>query len=158
MKATSTEATLADSTTARTTVAKSQRENRILPNISMFPIAFDSGRIGPPLRQSDEIASDATTGVGNGRRFRSFVLQPHLRLATVVAMTDCSIMRIDKATMVRVLHDEPKFSEMFMWYYWPAMPELKKIWSINFLIRPRNVWRGCSFLWRVSATTRSPNP
>jgi CRP-like cAMP-binding protein len=37
-----------------------------------------------------------------------------LRLATVVAMTDCSIMRIDKATMMRVLHDEPKFSEMFM--------------------------------------------
>jgi hypothetical protein len=32
-------------------------------------------------------------------------------------------MRINKAAMVRVLHDEPKFSEMFMWYYWPAMPE-----------------------------------
>jgi CRP/FNR family cyclic AMP-dependent transcriptional regulator len=39
-----------------------------------------------------------------------------LRLATVVAMTDCSIMRFGKATMVRVLHDEPKFSEMFVSY------------------------------------------
>jgi CRP-like cAMP-binding protein len=39
-----------------------------------------------------------------------------LRLATIVAMTDCSIMRIDKKTMVRVLHDEPKFSEMFVSY------------------------------------------
>jgi CRP/FNR family transcriptional regulator, cyclic AMP receptor protein len=39
-----------------------------------------------------------------------------LRLATVTAMTDCSIMRIDKASMVRVLHDEPKFSEMFLAY------------------------------------------
>ena len=39
-----------------------------------------------------------------------------LRLATVVAMADCSIMRFDKATMVRVLHDEPKFSEMFVSY------------------------------------------
>jgi CRP-like cAMP-binding protein len=37
-----------------------------------------------------------------------------LRLATVVAMTDCTIMRIDKASMVRVLHDEPKFSELFV--------------------------------------------
>lgn len=37
-----------------------------------------------------------------------------LRLATVVAMTDCTMMRIDKATMVRLLHDEPKFSELFV--------------------------------------------
>jgi CRP/FNR family transcriptional regulator, cyclic AMP receptor protein len=39
-----------------------------------------------------------------------------LRLATVAAMTESVIMRIDKATMVRVLHDEPKFSERFMVY------------------------------------------
>ena len=29
-------------------------------------------------------------------------------------MTECVIMRIDKAAIVRVLHDEPKFAEMFM--------------------------------------------
>ena len=39
-----------------------------------------------------------------------------LRLATVAAMTDSVIMRIDKAAIVRVLHDEPKFSEMFLSY------------------------------------------
>ena len=39
-----------------------------------------------------------------------------LRLATVAAMTDCVIMRLDKAAIVRVLHDEPKFSEIFMAY------------------------------------------
>ena len=39
-----------------------------------------------------------------------------LRLATVTAITESTIMRIDKATMVRVLRDEPKFSEMFMAY------------------------------------------
>ena len=38
------------------------------------------------------------------------------RLATVAAMTECVIMRLDKAAIVRVLHDEPKFSEMFMAY------------------------------------------
>jgi CRP-like cAMP-binding protein len=37
-----------------------------------------------------------------------------LRMATVTAMTDCSIMRIEKAAMVAVLHREPKFSEMFI--------------------------------------------
>jgi CRP/FNR family transcriptional regulator, cyclic AMP receptor protein len=38
------------------------------------------------------------------------------RLATVAAMTESVIMRIEKAAIVRVLHDEPKFSEMFMSY------------------------------------------
>ena len=36
------------------------------------------------------------------------------RLATVTATTESEIMRLDKATMVRVLHDEPKFSELFI--------------------------------------------
>jgi CRP/FNR family cyclic AMP-dependent transcriptional regulator len=31
-------------------------------------------------------------------------------------MTDCVITRLEKAAVVRVLHDEPKFSEMFMAY------------------------------------------
>jgi CRP/FNR family cyclic AMP-dependent transcriptional regulator len=37
-----------------------------------------------------------------------------LRLGTVTAMTESAIMRLDKAAVVRVLHDEPKFSEAFM--------------------------------------------
>jgi CRP/FNR family transcriptional regulator, cyclic AMP receptor protein len=39
-----------------------------------------------------------------------------LRLATVAAMTESVIMRIDKEAIVRVIHDEPTFSEMFMTY------------------------------------------
>jgi CRP/FNR family transcriptional regulator, cyclic AMP receptor protein len=38
------------------------------------------------------------------------------RLATVVTMTECTITRLDKAIMVRVLHDEPLFSERFTSY------------------------------------------
>jgi CRP/FNR family transcriptional regulator, cyclic AMP receptor protein len=54
---------------------------------------------------------------GNGDFFGEGCLigQPR-RLATVVAVTECVIMRLDKASIVRVLHDEPKFSEMFMSY------------------------------------------
>ena len=37
-----------------------------------------------------------------------------LRLSTASAMTDCEIMRIEKAAIVRVLHEEPTFSEMFL--------------------------------------------
>jgi len=38
------------------------------------------------------------------------------RLATATAMTDGVIMKLDKAMIARVLHDEPKFSDMFMSY------------------------------------------
>ena len=37
-----------------------------------------------------------------------------LRLATATAITDCTIMRIGKAAMVRVMQDEPLFAQKFM--------------------------------------------
>ena len=37
-----------------------------------------------------------------------------LRLATAVAMDDVVVARIDKATFVKVLHDEPSFSDFFL--------------------------------------------
>jgi CRP/FNR family cyclic AMP-dependent transcriptional regulator len=36
------------------------------------------------------------------------------RLATASAMTECETMRVDKAEIQRVLHDEPAFSQMFI--------------------------------------------
>ena len=39
-----------------------------------------------------------------------------LRLATVSAIMDSVVMRLDKASITRVLREEPKFSEMFMSY------------------------------------------
>lgn len=52
---------------------------------------------------------------GNGDFFgESCLIGQPLRLATVVAMTKCVIMRLDKAAIVRVLHDEPEFTEVFM--------------------------------------------
>jgi CRP/FNR family transcriptional regulator, cyclic AMP receptor protein len=36
------------------------------------------------------------------------------RLATATAMTECAIMRVDRTEMLRVLRDEPAFSEMFI--------------------------------------------
>jgi CRP-like cAMP-binding protein len=37
-----------------------------------------------------------------------------LRLATVCAMTDCVIVRISKADITRVIHEEPAFAELFI--------------------------------------------
>jgi CRP/FNR family cyclic AMP-dependent transcriptional regulator len=54
---------------------------------------------------------------GNGDFFGEGCLNGHpLRMATVVTVTECVLMRLEKAAIVRVLHDEPKFSEMFMSY------------------------------------------
>jgi CRP/FNR family transcriptional regulator, cyclic AMP receptor protein len=54
---------------------------------------------------------------GKGDFFGEGCLTGQLRrLATASAMTESSIMRLEKATMVRVIHDEPAFSEMFMTY------------------------------------------
>ena len=39
-----------------------------------------------------------------------------LRLFSATAMTDCSVMRIDKQAMVEVLHREHAFSDMFVAY------------------------------------------
>jgi CRP-like cAMP-binding protein len=37
-----------------------------------------------------------------------------LRLASALAITDCTITRIEKAAMIRVVQDEPLFAEKFM--------------------------------------------
>jgi CRP/FNR family cyclic AMP-dependent transcriptional regulator len=39
-----------------------------------------------------------------------------LRLSTTLAMTECILTRIDKEAMVRVLHDQTKFSDLFLSY------------------------------------------
>ena len=36
------------------------------------------------------------------------------RMASATTMSDCSIMRLEKAGVVRLLHDQPAFSELFL--------------------------------------------
>jgi CRP/FNR family cyclic AMP-dependent transcriptional regulator len=38
------------------------------------------------------------------------------RMATAIAMFDCSIVRVEKAAAIRLLHDESAFSELFLSY------------------------------------------
>jgi len=52
---------------------------------------------------------------GKGDFFGEGCLNGHTRrLATVRTITASEIMRLEKATMVQVLHDQPKFSELFI--------------------------------------------
>jgi hypothetical protein len=54
---------------------------------------------------------DAGSFVGEG----CLAGQP-LRMATAVAMTDCTLDRIEKSLMVRMLHEQQDISELFMTY------------------------------------------
>jgi len=59
---------------------------------------------------------EAVVGImGPGEFFGEGCLigQP-LRLATAKALVDCEVMRVDKTEMIRVLHEEPAFGELFM--------------------------------------------
>jgi CRP/FNR family cyclic AMP-dependent transcriptional regulator len=39
-----------------------------------------------------------------------------LRMATATAMTECSIMRLERATVIEMLHQQPAFSELLLAY------------------------------------------
>jgi CRP/FNR family transcriptional regulator, cyclic AMP receptor protein len=65
-----------------------------------------------------KIGKEATIGILNeGDFFGEGCLagQP-LRLCSATAMTDCSVMKIDKKSMNEVLHREHEFSDMFVGY------------------------------------------
>ena len=67
---------------------------------------------------TSEVGKEAVVALhGKGDFFGEGCLtgQP-LRLATVTAMTECVIMRLTKGVILRVLRDEPKFSEIFVSY------------------------------------------
>src|ERR1700726_874111 len=60
---------------------------------------------------------EATIGILGDQFFGEGCLtgQP-LRLCSATALTDCSVMRIDKKSMIEVLHREHEFSDMFVAY------------------------------------------
>jgi CRP/FNR family cyclic AMP-dependent transcriptional regulator len=57
----------------------------------------------------------AIFGVGDFLGEGCLAAQP-LRMATATAMSDCSVVRLEKAATVRVLHEEPAFTELFLAY------------------------------------------
>ena len=73
----------------------------------------------PALHEQDSYSEQGKEAVvallGTGDFFGEGCLtgQP-LRLATVSAMTECVIVRIAKADITRVIHDEPAFAEVFI--------------------------------------------
>jgi CRP/FNR family transcriptional regulator, cyclic AMP receptor protein len=65
-----------------------------------------------------EQGKEAVVGIfGPGQFFGEGCMNGHsLRIATTTALEGCLITAITKTAMIGVLHDQPKFSEMFMAY------------------------------------------
>ena len=65
-----------------------------------------------------KIGKEATIGILNAGDFfgEGCLTGQLLRLCSATAMSDCSVMRIDKAYMVEVLHREHALSDMFVAY------------------------------------------
>ena len=65
-----------------------------------------------------EIGKEATIGIlSDGDFFGEGCLAgQHLRMASVTAMTDCELMRIEKKAMMEVLHAQHALSDMFVAY------------------------------------------
>src|SRR5579864_5967993 len=65
-----------------------------------------------------KIGKEATIGILNVGDFfgESCLTGRPLRLGSATAMTDCSVMRIEKKAMIEVLHREHEFSDMFVAY------------------------------------------
>ena len=74
-----------------------------------------------------------------------------LRLATVSAMTECVIVRIAKADITRVIHEEPEFAELFMSHLLARNSRVEADLSINYSIQARSGWHGSSCFWLILA-------
>jgi CRP/FNR family transcriptional regulator, cyclic AMP receptor protein len=99
-------------------IAKS-REGQIIfsqgdPADALFYIQKGKVKVTTLSRHGKE-AVVAILGAGDFFGEGCLAGQP-LRISTVAAMVDCSIARLDKASVIRVLHEQPAFSELFMAY------------------------------------------
>jgi CRP/FNR family cyclic AMP-dependent transcriptional regulator len=68
------------------------------------------------LSKQGKEATIALLGTGDFLGEGCIASEQPLRLATATAITECSILRIEKSRMVRTLHEEQGFSDMFLGY------------------------------------------
>ena len=67
---------------------------------------------------TSEQGKEAVVGIlGTGEFFgEGCLVGQSLRLAAAKVMTDSAVMRVEKAQMIRVLHEQPTFGELFLSY------------------------------------------
>jgi CRP/FNR family transcriptional regulator, cyclic AMP receptor protein len=66
-----------------------------------------------------------------------------VRMATATAITECAVLKIEKKDLLGTLHEEHKFSDLFVAYLVQRHnPILKQTWSINCSTQAKNGWHG----------------
>jgi CRP/FNR family transcriptional regulator, cyclic AMP receptor protein len=80
-----------------------------------------------------------------------------LRLATATTITECEIMRLEKAVMLRVLHEEPAFSELFVSHLLARTIRVEADLVDNCSIPARSAWHGPFFYWLILVRTVDPS-
>ena len=100
------------------TISKYQKDQIVFSQGQVADAVFyiQQGKI--KLTVVSEQGKEAVVAVlGPGHFFGEGCLNGHpLRIATTRAMDECVVTRLEKATMIATIHNEPDFSELFMSY------------------------------------------
>ena len=99
------------------TISKPQKDQVVFSQGEPADRFFTFKRQDQGLGHSEQ-GKEAVVGILEaGQFFGEGCLNGHaLRIATTTAMEECLITAIAKTTMIAMLHDEPKFSELFVAY------------------------------------------
>jgi CRP-like cAMP-binding protein len=100
------------------TIAKFRKNQTIFSQGQSADAVFYIQQGKVKLTVISEQGKEAVVAVlGAGQFFGEGCLNGHpLRLATTRAIDECVITRLEKATMIATIHNEPEFSELFMAY------------------------------------------
>jgi CRP/FNR family transcriptional regulator, cyclic AMP receptor protein len=100
------------------TILEFSRNQRVFEQGEVADTVFYIQKGKVKLTVLSEQGKEAVVAIlGAGQFFGEGCLNGHaLRIATTTAMEDCLITAITKSAMIAALHDEPKFSELFMAY------------------------------------------
>ena len=75
------------------------------------------------------------------------------RLATVTALIDCSIAKIAVADIIRVIHEEPAFAEMFIAHLLQRNARVEEDLVISYSIPVKSGSHEFCFFWQILAKT-----
>ncbi len=100
------------------TILKFEKNQHVFEQGDVADAVFYIQKGSVKLTVLSEQGKEAVVGILEpGQFFGEGCLNGHpLRIATTAAMEECVITSITKEAMIAVIHDEPKFSELFMAY------------------------------------------
>jgi CRP/FNR family cyclic AMP-dependent transcriptional regulator len=108
------------------------------------------------ISQHGKEAIVATLSAGNFLGEGCLAGQP-LRMSTATTVTDCSLFRIEKLLMLRMLHERHEISELFVAHLLSRNIDTKRISWTSFLILAKSVSRGSSCCSLILARRPEPN-